>query len=246
MEPLAVDPSIIDAVILTHAHIDHTGYIPALVKNGFKGKIYCSKATYALCAILLVDSGTLQEEYATPLYTKNDAQYSLDFFQVVDYDKAFRISPSLEFTLIKSGHILGASFVIVSDGKRKLTFSGDLGGKNQLIMKSPPFLKQTDFLVLESTYGDRLHREYDPLKILGELVNKTVKKGGVLIIPSFAVGRAQTILYCLYQLKQKNIIPDIPIFLDSPMAISVTNLFCNFIPKISFTFCSRNLCGYKN
>lgn len=237
--PIAVES--IDALVLTHAHIDHTGYIPLLVKNGFKGKIYCSKATYELCAILLPDSGSLQEEEAKhahkrcdphyppmmPLYTKLDAQYSLKFFQTVEYDALLRIK-SLHITLIRSGHILGSAFVIVSDGKQKLTFSGDLGRPEQFIEKSPAHLKETDFLVLESTYGDRLHGEGDPIKALGEIVNETVKKGGVLIIPSFVVERTQTILYCLYQLKQKKIISNIPIFLDSPTGIAVTDLFCNF------------------
>lgn len=224
-----IDPRSIDSIILTHAHIDHTGYIPLLVKNGFTGKIYCSKATYALCEILLVDSGSLQEQEAeNPLYTIVDAQRSLNAFVPIEYDQSMTIGESLTFKLVASGHILGASFVIISDGKRTLSFSGDLGRPNQLIMKSPPPLEQTDYLVLDSTYGDRLHAEGNPLEVLGNLVNKMVAKGGVLILPVFAVGRAQTILYCLYELKQKKIIPDIPIFLDSPMAIKVTNLFCNF------------------
>ncbi len=237
--PLAVES--IDALVLTHAHIDHTGYIPLLVKNGFKGKIYSSKGTQELCALLLIDSGYLQEEEAKhrnkrrdpqhpmvmPLYTKLDAEHSLKFFQAVDYDAVVSIK-SLQVTLIRSGHILGSSFVIVSDGKQKLTFSGDLGRPEQFIQKSPPHLQETDFLVLESTYGNRLHEEGDPIKALGEIVNETIKKGGVLILPSFVVERTQTILYCLYQLKQKKIIPDIPIFLDSPMGIKVTDLFCKF------------------
>lgn len=230
-EPLPIDPQLIDAIILTHAHIDHTGYIPVLVKNGFKGKIYCSKATYALCEILLMDSGSLQEAHSTnrtPLYTVRDVEYSLQFFQTVTYDTVFMLGKFLHITLVSSHHILGASFVIISDGKQKLTFSGDLGRPHSLIMRPTPHLKQTDFLVLESTYGNRLHNESDPLKDLSIIVNETINKGGILIIPAFAVGRTQTILYCLYQLKKKNIIPDIPIFLDSPMAIRVTDLLCQF------------------
>lgn len=240
-DPFPIAAWSIDALVITHAHIDHTGYIPLLIKKGFKGKIYCSKATYELCAILLLDCGSLQEDEAKrnnkrrdpqspqvmPLYTKLDAQNSLKFFQAVDYDTVLSIK-SLQITLIRSGHILGSSFVIVSDGKQKLTFSGDLGRPEQFIQKSPPHLKETDFLVLESTYGNRLHEEGDPIKALGEVVNETVKKGGVLIIPCFVVERTQTILYCFYQLKQKKTIPDIPIFLDSPTGIEVTNLFCMF------------------
>lgn len=241
-EPFPIDPSTIQAVVLTHAHIDHTGYIPLLVKNGFKGKIYCSKGTYALASLLLIDSGMLQEEDANrankygysshhpalPLYTASDASYALSFFKVTNFDQVFTIGNSLHITLVRSYHILGASFVIVSDGKKTLTFSGDLGRPNELLMKAPTHLKKTDYLVLESTYGDRLHEKEDPVEVLGKIINQTVKRGGSIVIPAFAVGRTQTILYCLYQLRQKNSIPDVPIFLDSPMAINVSNLFCDF------------------
>ncbi len=234
-----VEPSSIDAIVLTHAHIDHTGYIPALVKDGFRGAIYCSKATYQLSSIMLLDSGRVQEKEATdlPLYTEKDAEYALQFFKVVDYDTIVNIGTSLKVTLIRSGHILGSAFVILSDGKQTLTFSGDLGRPDQLTMKSPPYLEKTDFLVIESTYGDRLHEQGDSIKELGHIVNETVEKGGVLIIPSFAVSRTQTILYALYRLKEKNAIPKVPIFLDSPMAIRVTDLFCDF--KSELTLPSR-------
>jgi metallo-beta-lactamase family protein len=242
-EPFPIEPGSIEAIIVTHAHIDHTGYIPRLVKDGFKGKIYCSKATFALSSILLVDSGLLQEENArkahdpnvVPLYTQKDAENSLKYFEPIDYDKRVNIG-SLTFKLISSHHILGASFVVLSDGKRTLTFSGDLGRPNQLIMKAPPHLKQTDYLVLESTYGNRLHSKEDPLKAIGSVVRETLSRDGILIIPTFAVGRAQTILYILYQLKEQGVIQDtIPIFLDSPMAIKVNNLFCEFKDEHKFS-----------
>lgn len=242
LEPFPIDPTTIDAVVLTHAHIDHSGYIPALVKNGFKGKIYCSKGTYALCTLLLVDSGSLQEGAARSmnqrggpnhpptiaLYTAQDAKNALPFFAPVEYDTVIDIGSSLQITLIRSGHILGSAFVIVSDGTQKLTFSGDLGRPHQLIMKSPPPLTQTDFLVIESTYGNRRHEKDDTLKIIGEAVHATVARKGVLVIPCFAIARTEAILYCLYQLKQKGMLPNIPIFLDSPMAISAVSLLCDF------------------
>ncbi len=240
-DPFPFAPESIDAIVLTHAHIDHTGYVPALVKKGFRGRVYCSQATYELCTILLLDSGALQEGYAKhrnkkadpkhppiePLYTKADAEYSLKFFQPVAYDTV-SIIRGLSVMLIRSGHILGSAFVVVSDGKEKLTFSGDLGRPHNSILRQTPYLSEADYLVLESTYGDRLHKDGDPLGELGTVVNESVKKGGILIIPSFAVARTQTILYLLSQLRQKKIIPDIPIFLDSPMAIEVTDLLCEF------------------
>lgn len=234
-----VEPNTIDAIVLTHAHLDHTGYIPYLVKNGFTGKIYSSQATYALCKIILTDSGSLEERHAesvnnrqgsekiVPLYTLEDVQRSLHLFHPVEYDKPFTIG-TLTVTLVFSAHILGSSFVIISDGKNRLTFSGDLGRPNQLIMKNPPTIKNTDYLVLESTYGDRIHEKGDPLLVLEQVIHQTIKKSGILIIPAFAVERTQLLLYCLSQLKNKKLIPDIAIYLDSPMAIAVTELFCEF------------------
>lgn len=253
-EPFPIDPRTIHAMVLTHAHIDHTGYIPVLVKNGFKGPIYCSKATVALCEIMLIDSAKLQEEDAkkinerrgkevvSPLYTVDDAQRALRYFKTVAYDTPFTIGSSLTIKLVNSGHILGAAFIIVTDdAQTTLTFSGDLGRPDQLIMKAPPYIQHTDFLLLESTYGNRLHQEGDPMKMLGNIINATVKKGGVVIIPAFAVGRTQALLYCLYMLMEKKIIPTIPVFLDSPMGISVTNLFCEFSNehKLSPTMCTN-------
>lgn len=234
-----VEPQDIDAVVLTHAHIDHSGYIPSLVKKGFRGKIYCSKGTFDLCTILLVDSGLVQEEDSKesgsmPLYTKHDAEYSLRFFHVVNYDTQFTIG-SLEVTLVQSGHIIGSSFVLVSNGKDTITFSGDLSGHHQLIMKSPTLLKKTDFLVVESTYGNKLHEHVDALEVMAQVIHDTIAKKGTLIIPAFAVGRAQTILYALYRLKQQQVIPDIPVFLDSPMAIRASNLLCHFPQELSIT-----------
>lgn len=250
-DPFPVDPHSIKSLVLTHAHIDHTGYIPAFVKKGFKGPIYCSKPTFELCKILLLDSAMIQEEDAKkqneedpshkifPLYTREDAEYALRFFKPIAYDTEIDLGDGLRCRLIQSGHILGASFVVLSDGKRTLTFSGDLGRPQQVVMKSPPFLTSTDYLVLESTYGDRLHKEGDPEGILKRVVEKTVKQGGVLIIPAFAVGRTQIILYYLFQMRE--LLKKVPIFLDSPMAINVTQLYCDFNNehKFSKTSCTN-------
>ncbi len=250
LDPFPINPRDIDALVITHAHIDHTGYIPALVKQGFKGNIYCSSATYELCKILLLDSGSLQESDAErensyhkddpsyhkiePLYTEHDAENSLHFFHPVEYDTPFTIK-SLQITLIRSGHILGSAFIIVDNGKEKLTFSGDLGRPDQLLLKAPPYLKETDYLVLESTYGDRIHEKDEPKEELGAAINATVKAGGLVIIPSFTVMRAQIILYFLHQLKKSKVIPDVPVYLDSPEAIKVTNLFCTFKDEVTLS-----------
>lgn len=240
--PLPFKPSEIKSLLLTHAHIDHTGYIPLLIKNGFRGKIYCSYGTAELCKILLLDSGFLQEEDARfankhgfskhkpalPLYTMKDAEESLKYFHPLDFDHEVNLGKELTFTLLPAGHILGASMIKVRDAETTLLFSGDLGRPHDIIMKPPEIVEETDFLVLESTYGDRLHNILDPKEELAEVINRTAHRGGVLIIPAFAVGRAQTVLYLMYQLKNEKRIPDIPVYLDSPMARDAANLYCNF------------------
>ena len=240
-DDLLVNASSIDAIVLTHAHIDHIGYIPRLIKQGFSGPIYCSKGTQALSEILLPDSAMIQEEDAKfankynysrhnpalPLYSLQDARAALTMFRFLIYDTEVNVG-SCRIRLMQAGHIIGASFILLSDGSQTITFSGDLGRQEQLIMNAPASLQQTDYLVLESTYGDRLHMQEDLLQKLAEAVNKVVAQKGKLIIPSFAVGRAQMILYALYQLQKEGVIPKIPIFLDSPMAIKVTELYCQF------------------
>lgn len=240
--PLPINPKEINAIILTHAHIDHSGYIPLLVKNGFSGKIYCSTATRDLCEILLLDSGHLQEEEAKfaneqgyskhhpalPLYTHEDAQKSLKYFHTLDYGSEYPLDDNLKFRLDRSGHILGSSFVHVNYNNRSLLFSGDLGRPADPVMKPPVTIQSTDYLVLESTYGNRIHEVINPTDQLGEIIRKTSQRGGSIIIPAFAVGRAQSILYFIYLLKKANKIPDLPVFLDSPMAINATKIFCRY------------------
>jgi len=255
---LPFEPSNIDAVILTHAHIDHTGYIPLLVKNGFKGKIYCSDGTFALCKILLPDSGFLQEEEAQfankygyskhtpamPLYTAEDAKISLEQFQPCDFEKINTFfDKNITFQFRAAGHILGASTVYIKMNDISVTFSGDVGRMQDPIMRPPKPIPYTDYLVLESTYGNRLHHKMDPQSQLKAIINRTVKRGGTIVIPAFAVGRAQSILYYIHELKTNKQIPDIPVFLDSPMAISVTDLFCQFMQEHRLT---KNKCEYLN
>lgn len=237
-EKFFIDPSKIDAVILTHAHIDHSGYIPLLVKNGFRGKIFCSAATFDLCKILLTDSGFLHEEDARranrykyskhdpalPLYSEAEAEESLKFFQPLAFNQKHHFDETFYFTLTSSGHILGSAFVSIFFDKKSVIFSGDLGRKNDLIMKPPSQLQQADYLLIESTYGDRLHDKTDPTQALKEIINKTAARGGTIVIPAFAVGRAQNILFQLYLLKQQKALPNIPIFLDSPMAIDASEI----------------------
>jgi len=238
-EPFPIDPKLIDAILLTHAHIDHSGYIPALCKKGFKGPIYCTEATQDLCKVLLPDAGYLQEEdarYANkhhfskhkpalPLYTEKDAQASLKQFRPTSFNKPFKPIEGLTVTFVPNNHILGSSCVVLDDGQRKTIFSGDVGRANDLIMKPPTPIDDADFLILESTYGDRLHTQEDIVPQLTRIINTTFERGGIVLIPAFAVGRTQTLLYLIHQLKQQNAIPNVPVYLNSPMAISATEIF---------------------
>jgi len=238
-EKLPIDPKTIDAVLLTHAHIDHSGYIPVLIKNGFQGPIYCSKGTRDLCSILLPDSGHLQEEEAhwankkgyskhkpaLPLYTRLDAEKSLEQFHPVDFAKDYRLSENLMFHFNRVGHIVGAASLKVKFDNRSIVFSGDVGRLHDPVMEKPVAIQSADYLVLESTYGDRLHEESDPKAELAEIINRTIKRNGKIIVPAFAVGRAQLLLYYLYHLKEEKLIPNIPVFLDSPLAIKATKIF---------------------
>jgi len=237
--PLPINPSSIKYVLLTHAHIDHSGYIPLLVKNGFRGKILCTEATKELARILLPDSGYLQEEEARyankkgyakhkptlPLYTKKDAEIALSYFQTVPFDKPFMLHDGFYASFHYAGHILGASLIRLIHEETSILFSGDLGRLNDPLMKAPIDPPNSTYLVIESTYGDRLHDETDPEKQFGEIINRTAKRGGSILIPAFAVGRTQSILYYIHQLKLKNEIPDLPIFVDSPMATNASEIF---------------------
>jgi metallo-beta-lactamase family protein len=238
--PLPVDPHEIDAVILTHAHIDHSGYLPLLMRNGFRGKVYCSSGTRDLCRILLPDSAHLQEEEARyanrhgyskhrpalPLYTRADAEHALRALKVVDFERRIDLGEGVEFHLTPSSHILGSAFVSLHAGGRIIVFSGDLGRPGDPIMRDPTPLHAADYLVLESTYGDRLHPAEDTAQRLGEVLNRTFARGGVVVIPAFAVDRTQTLLYYIAWLKAAGTIAEsVPVYLNSPMAVNVTKIF---------------------
>ncbi len=229
----------IDAVVLTHAHLDHSGYLPRLVKEGFNGTVYCTAATRDLCRILLMDSAKIMEEEAEyarrkgyskhrnpeALFDSDDVEKSLRLFRAVDWNIPFPLRDGLEMSFFKAGHILGAASLRLSHADVSITFSGDLGRPDDPMFPPPEKPGETDYLVVESTYGDRIHGDTNPLDQLEELVQKAVKDSGVLLIPSFAVGRTQALLYLLYQLKNAGRLPRIPIYVDSPMAIAATELY---------------------
>ncbi len=236
-------PEEIEAIFVTHAHIDHTGYIPRLVKLGFKGPVYCSSGTYDLAKILLPDSGHLQEEEAyyankkgysrhkpaLPLYTREEAEDSLALFKPVEFHKPIKVNSEVTVTFNRAGHILGASCILLEAHNEKFAFTGDVGRMHDIIMKAPEPLFDADHLVIESTYGDREHPQEDVAERLAEIINATVAGGGVVVIPAFAVGRAQHILYLLHKLKTAGRIKSLDTYLDSPMAINATELYCQHI-----------------
>ncbi len=246
---LPINPKKIDAVILTHAHIDHSGYLPLLMKKGFSGPIYATEGTTDLCSIMLPDSGHIQEEDAyqankhhyskhkpaLPLYTRVDAEKVLKQFVPIDFYKKFTIDKDCHFTFHSAGHILGAAIVEINALHKKIVFSGDLGRRNDPIINEPDIIDNADYLIVESTYGDRLHEKTSPFTELKDIITNTAKKGGTLLIPAFTVGRAQTVLYYINQLKLKHAIPNIPVFVDSPMATKVTHLLEHYVGEHRLT-----------
>jgi metallo-beta-lactamase family protein len=234
-----VAASELDAIVLTHAHLDHSGFIPRLVQFGFHGRVYCTSATRDLCGLMLPDSGRLLEEEADyanrhgfskhhpalPLYTEQDAQAALHRFSVREYDEGFEPIPGVRVLLRRAGRLLGAASVRVEWEGRSILFSGDLGRANDLLMAPPQAPDAADTVIIESTYGDRAHAAADPLSELANVINRTAARGGVILIPSFAVGRAQALLYCLHLLREQRRIPDLPAFLNSPMAADATRIY---------------------
>jgi metallo-beta-lactamase family protein len=248
--PLPILPKKLDAIILTHAHLDHSGYIPYIVKEGFKGHVYATNASYELCKLILPDSGFLQEEdirylakrrglkqrnIPQPLYTQEDAVKSLKSFKIVRFNDKIKLSEDISFEIVPAGHILGAGIVTVNVGNKKIVFSGDLGRTDDEMLRDPTTLSTADYILCESTYGDKVHKDINTKAELAKIINKTVSRGGNLIVPAFAVGRAQILLYMIYQLKKEKLIPRMPVFVDSPMAIKITQMLDDFTSEHRLT-----------
>ena len=233
------DVAKIDAVVLTHAHIDHSGYLPVLMKRGYQGPVYCTEATRDLCAILLPDSGHLQEEEALfltkhkyarhdpalPLYTREEAEQSVKLLDPVAFDTDIDLGDGIRFRYTPAGHILGSAWVTFMQSGFRVVFSGDVGRLVDPIMNAPVPIEHADVLICESTYGDRLHPDEDPRDELATVISRTVKRGGTVVIPAFAVGRTQALLYLIADLKKSRSIPDVPVYLNSPLGIDATDIF---------------------
>ena len=250
-DPFGFEPKEIDFMVLSHAHIDHSGRIPKLVKEGFNGDIYCTKATADLCSIMLPDSGHIQEmenewdnrkrkrsgkKLREPLYTVKEAEESLRYFRPVLYDQKIEVNEEIVLRFRDAGHILGSSIIelwIKEDNKEaKLVFSGDLGRKDRPILRDPSLIEETDYLIIESTYGNRLHPpSKDDAKKLISIINTTARRGGNVVIPSFAVERAQDIIYELnkyyteYIKNEDQVFLKVPVYIDSPLTVSATEIF---------------------
>ncbi len=241
-QPLPIDVSSIDMVILTHGHLDHTGYLPRLLKQGFKGKIMGTEPTLAIAGIILRDSAKIHEEEAEkankegyskhspalPFYTLEEAEKAIDLFQAVEPDQWINVSEGVQLRFSYNGHILGATYITLKIHEKDYVFSGDIGRPRDLLLMEPKRPQWADYLFLESTYGNKLHPDEDVESILIELVHKTIREQGILLIPSFAVERLQLLMVILWRLYQKNRIPNIPIFIDSPMGTDVLELFERF------------------
>ncbi|MBN1878661.1 MBL fold metallo-hydrolase [bacterium] len=243
-EPFPVDPHSIGAVLLTHGHLDHCGYLPRLVQDGFRGRVFCTEATASIARIILLDSANLQEEEAKyankkgfsrhspalPLYTTDDVLDVIDLLEPIDLDQPIKIGRLLTATFTEAGHILGSTSIkLTCDGYGSILLSGDIGRYGAPILPEPAAHHDVDWVVMESTYGGRLHSNTDVFSALAHVVNESCERGGILLIPAFAVGRTQLLLFALRQLKAEKAIPDLPIYIDSPMAIRVTGMHTRFI-----------------
>lgn len=254
-EPLPILPSTIDFVLLTHGHLDHCGWLPRLVNQGFDGKIYCTSPTKDITKLILLDSAKIQEEeakkanegkyskhqIAEPLYTVEQAEKVFPLFRVIKTNEPVSLDAQIEAVFTIAGHILGASSIALTLENKTLVFSGDIGRDDDVLMYPPTKPKKADYVFLESTYGDRLHPHTDTKLELETIINNTVENGGTVIIPSFAVERAQTIMYLLWQLREEGKIPNIPYIVDTPMGINALNIFSSNIKwhKLPLQVCAE-------
>jgi len=248
--PFPIPAHTIDAIVLTHAHLDHTGYIPRLVRQGFKGPIYCTPATQELTKFILLDSAYLQEEEARhankyktskhnpalPLYTSEDAEAALELFQSIPRDKLTSILPEISVLPQVAGHILGACSLTVHVENKIISFSGDIGRYDVPLLPDPKPIEIGNLLLCESTYGDRLHSKASMESELEKIILEASKKSGPLLIPAFSIGRTQHLLYTIRQLEEEKRIPIIPVYVDSPMAINATEIY----QKYSYDFDEDN------
>jgi metallo-beta-lactamase family protein len=241
--PFPIEPRTIDSVVLTHAHLDHSGYLPLVVKRGFKGPVFCTRSTGDLCAVLLPDAGHLQDkdaEFANrhkfskhkpalPLYTEDDAWAALEQLMPVPFDEDLVLPGGAKLRFRRMGHILGAASVQIDWGGTTLVFSGDIGRYDDATMVDPVPVDRADYLLVESTYGNRKHDRRDPADALAEVITDTIGRGGTVVIPAFAVGRVQSILFHLHALKARGQLANVPIFLDSPMAVDASEIYCKSV-----------------